>query len=87
MKALVKKERARGLWLEDVPGPNDLVAEGNFLDREYAFTRHGQPVAQVSKRWFRLTDTYGIETAPGEDDVLILCAAVVIDLCCHPDKE
>ena len=71
----------------DVPGPNDLIAEGNFLDREYSFTRHGQPVAQVSKRWFRLTDTYGIDVAPGEDDVLILCSAVVIDLCCHGDKD
>ena len=33
----------------DVPGPDDLSAEGNFLDHEYTFTRHGQVVAQVSK--------------------------------------
>jgi len=71
----------------DVPGPDDLVAEGNFLDREYSFTKHGNLVAAVSKKWFRLTDTYGIEVAPGEDDVLILCAAVVIDLCCHDDGK
>ena len=67
----------------DVPGPNDLVAEGNFLDHEYTFTKHGSLVAAVSKKWFRFTDTYGIDVVPGEDDVLILCAAVVIDLCCH----
>ena len=71
----------------DVPGPDDLVAEGNFLDREYSFTRHGSPVASVSKQWFRITDTYGIEVARGEDDVLILCSAVVIYLCCHGDKN
>ena len=71
----------------DVPGPDDLVAEGNFLDREYSFTKHGNLVAAVSKKWFRLTDTYGIDVAPGEDDVLILCAAVVIDLCCHDDGK
>ena len=71
----------------DVPGPDDLVAEGNFLDREYTFTRHGRSVASVSKKWFRITDTYGIDVTPGEDDVLILCSAVVIDLCCHGDKD
>ena len=71
----------------DVPGPDDLIADGDFLDREYTFTRHGRSVAQVSKRWFRFTDTYGVDIAPGEDDVLILSSAVVIDLCCHPDDE
>jgi uncharacterized protein YxjI len=70
----------------DVPGPDDLVAEGSFLDREYVFTRHREEVAIVSKKWFRMTDTYGVDVAPSEDDVLILCAAVVIDLCCHGDR-
>src|SRR2546430_7313256 len=35
--------------------------------------------AQISKRWFRIRDTYGIEIAPGEDDALILSTAVCID--------
>ena len=71
----------------DVPGPDDLVAEGDFWDHEYAFTRHGRSVATVSKRWFSWTDTYGIDVAPGEDEVLILASAVVIDLCCHQDRK
>lgn len=71
----------------DVPGPDDLLAEGNFWDYEYKFTRHGQPVAHVSKRFFALTDTYGIDVADGEDDVLILASAVVIDQCCHEKKK
>lgn len=41
----------------------------------------------VSKKWFRLTDAYGVDMNPGPDDVLILCAAVVIDLCCHENKD
>ncbi len=67
----------------DIPGPNDLEAEGDFLDHEYCFTRHGRQVAQVSKQWFSWTDTYGVDTAPNEDDVLILASAVVIDMACH----
>jgi uncharacterized protein YxjI len=71
----------------DVPGPDDLLAEGDFWEHEYAFTRRGRVAATVSKRWFSWTDTYGIEIADGEDDVLVLASAVVIDLCCHDKKR
>src|SRR5690349_6581864 len=56
-------------FIVDVPGPNDLEAKGNFLDMEYEFTRGGRVVAECSKRWFGWSDTYGIDVAPGEDDV------------------
>ncbi len=71
----------------DVPGPDDLEAAGNFLDHEYTFERKGREVARVSKKWFRFSDTYGIDIDAGEDDVLILASAVVIDLVSHPDKQ
>ena len=71
----------------DVPGPDDLEAEGNFLDREYAFRRGGREVARVSKRWFAWSDTYGVEVDHGEDEVLILASAVVIDMACHPNDD
>jgi uncharacterized protein YxjI len=71
----------------DVPGPNDLEAKGNFLDHEYEFSLRGNRVAQVSKRWIALTDSYVIDVASGADDVLILACAVVIDLACHEDRD
>lgn len=77
----------RHRFIVDVPGPDDLEATGNFLDHEYTFERSGRTVARVSKRWFSLTDTYGIETADGEDDVLILASAVVIDMIAHDDDN
>jgi len=88
--AVVKKSLFTFLRCEftvDVPGPDDLVAEGNLWDREYTFSRQGQAVARVSQGFFSLADTYGIEIEPGEDDVLILCSVVVIDLCCHEDRD
>ena len=71
----------------DVPGPDDLEAEGDFLDHEYHFSRGGRTVASVSKRWFSFTDTYGVDIENGEDDVLILASAVVVDMACHPDDD
>jgi uncharacterized protein YxjI len=88
--AVVKKHlftlfRAR--FTVDVPGPDDLEARGNFLEHEYTFERQGREVARVSKRWFSLADTYAVDIDDGEDDVLILASAVVIDLVSHPDEQ
>jgi len=71
----------------DIPGPDDLVVNGNFLDFEYEFTRHGKVVAAVSKQWFSWTDSYGVDIAGGEDDVLILATTVIIDMVCHADDD
>ena len=90
LTAVVKKKLftlLRCRFIVDVPGPDDLEATGSFLEHEYRLERHGQPVAEVSKRWFRLTDTYGIDVQAGEDPVLILATAVVIDMVCHDDKK
>lgn len=71
----------------DVPGPDDLEAQGDFLDHEYSFNRGGRTVAQVSKHWFSFSDTYGVDVAPGEDDVLMLACAVVIDMVGHNQDD
>jgi uncharacterized protein YxjI len=71
----------------DVPGPDDLQADGDFLDHEYSFTRGGRTVAGVSKQWFSWADTYGVDIADGEGDILILASTVVIDMVCHGDRK
>lgn len=70
----------------DVPGPDDLRAEGDLFDHEYEFKRGDQVVAVVTKRWFALTDSYGVEIAPGEDVILILASTVVIDAACAKEQ-
>jgi uncharacterized protein YxjI len=57
------------------------------MDHEYTFRRGGRVVATVSMRWFSFSDTYGIDVADGEDAVLILASAVVIDQICHSGDE
>ena len=71
----------------DVPGPDDYTATGSFIDHDYTFERGGRTVATVSKKWFRLTDTYGVEIDDDEDHVLLLASTVVIDMCCHRGDE
>ena len=76
-KALVSPLRDR--FSIDVDGGEDMDAKGNIVDHEYTVERGGDKVAEVSKKWFRVRDTYGIEIAPGENDALVLAATVCID--------
>jgi uncharacterized protein YxjI len=46
---------------------------------KYQITRGGIPVANISKRWFRVRDSYGVAVAPGQDDALVLAVTVCID--------
>ena len=90
LAAVVKKELFTFLhctFTVDVPGPDDLTAEGDFTDHEYVFRRGEREVASVSKRWFTWTDTYGVEVEDKEDDVLILASTVVIDMACHDNRR
>jgi uncharacterized protein YxjI len=83
-KAMITPFRER--WVVKVEDGQDLRVEGNVVDHEYRFERDGAKVAEVSKRWFRVRDTYGVEVAPDENDVLILAAAAVLDTMAHPDR-
>jgi uncharacterized protein YxjI len=62
-----------------VEGREDLEAKGNIVDHEHRIERDGDQVAEVSKRWFRIRDTYGIEIGAGENDALLLAVVVCID--------
>ena len=77
-KAMITPLRER--WSVDIPGGRDLEVQGNLMDHEY---RIGN-VAEVSKKWFRIADSYGVEVAPGQNDALILAVTVVVDMMAHP---
>jgi len=67
----------------DVDGGPDMSARGNIVDHEYEIERDGHTVATVSKKWFRVRDTYGVEIEPDQDDALILAVTVCVDAMTH----
>jgi uncharacterized protein YxjI len=71
----------------DLADGSQLEAVGNILDKEFDILAGGQPIAHVSRSWFRLRDTYGVEVAPGENDALILAIAVCLDRIHHDEEE
>ncbi len=76
-KAMITPLRERYTIEADDVG--EIRAQGNLVDHEYTFESSGTKVAEVSKRWVRVRDTYGVEVEPGTDVVLILAATAAID--------
>ncbi len=80
-KALITPLRER--WVAKVANGPDLNVQGNIVDHEYSIGEGRDKVAEVSKKWFRLRDSYGVAIEPGQNDVLILAIAVCIDEMAH----
>ncbi|MBV9205959.1 MAG: LURP-one-related family protein [Actinobacteria bacterium] len=83
-KAMISPLRER--WVVKLEDGPDLHVQGDIVNHEYRIERDGTKVAEVSMRWFRARDTYGVEVAPGENDVLILATTAVIDTMAHPAR-
>ena len=83
-KALITPLRER--WAVKVADGPDLEVKGNILDHEYTIEDGRTKAAEVSKKWFRVADTYGVEVAPGQDPVVILAVTAVLDTMAHPER-
>lgn len=76
-------ERSGNVRRFDVDGGDDLKIHGNVVDHEYEIERQGTTVATVSKKWFRVRDTYGIEVRQVADAPLVLAVSVALDAMAH----
>jgi uncharacterized protein YxjI len=80
-KALISPLRDR--FVVKIKNGPDLEVKGNILDHEYTIGEGRDKVAEISKKWFRIRDSYGVEIEPGQDDIVILAVAVCIDQMAH----
>jgi len=83
-KALISPLRER--WKVDLADDREWKVQGNIVDHEYEIEEDGSKVAEISKRWFRVRDTYGVEIAPAQDAALVLAVAIAVDAMTHPAR-
>jgi uncharacterized protein YxjI len=83
-KALITPIRDR--WTVKIGDGPDLDVQGNILDHEYRIGEGRDKVAEASKKWFRVRDTYGVAIDPGQNGVLILAITVAIDMMAQPGR-
>ncbi len=76
-KAIISPVRDR--YTVKIKNGPDLEVKGNIVNHQYTIGEGRDKVAEVSKKWFRVRDTYGVEVAPGQDDLLILAVTVCLD--------
>ncbi len=80
-KAMITPLRER--FSLDIAGGGDIEIQGNLLDHEYTFEQGGKKIAETSKKWFRIADSYGVEIAQGQNEIVILAATVAVDMIAH----
>ena len=80
-KALITPIRER--WVVKIKDGPDLEVQGNILNHEYTIGEGRDKVAEVSRKWFRIRDTYGVEIEAGQDVAVILMIVVAIDEMAH----
>jgi uncharacterized protein YxjI len=70
----------------DVRDGEEMKIDGDLFSHEFTVDRNGQTVATISKRWISMTDSYVVEVASGEDDVLILASVLALDLALDAER-
>ena len=70
----------------DLTDGGRLEAIGNLIDKDFEIRYDGAVVARVSRKWFRIRDTYGVDVAPGENDALFIAIAICLDRI-HAEEE
>ncbi len=75
----------RDKWEVEIPDGPEMEVRGDILDHEYRIDVEGQQIAEISKKWFHIRDTYGVEIEPGQDSALILAIAAALDQMAHEE--
>jgi uncharacterized protein YxjI len=64
-----------------------LEAVGNFADKDWEIKDGHRVIGRISRRWFRIRDTYGVEVEQGVDDPLMIAIAICIDRIYEDEKR
>jgi uncharacterized protein YxjI len=83
-KALITPLRER--WKVDLPDGEEWKVQGSIADHEYEIEADGRKVAEVSKKWFRARDSYGVEVLADQDAALVVAVTVAVDSMAHPGR-
>lgn len=80
--ARIKRKRLsllRNHYRVELVDGTELDVSGKILDREFAIDYDNELLAQISRRWLRVRDTYGVDVVRDDaDPALIIAIAVCV---------
>ncbi len=88
LAATIKKDFInilRDMWKVEILDGPEMEVRGDILDHEYRIDVEGEQIAEISKKWFHIRDTYGVEIEPGQDNALILAITAALDQMAHEE--
>ncbi|OON72921.1 LURP-one-related/scramblase family protein [Streptomyces tsukubensis] len=66
----------------------ELDVSGKILDREFGVDYDGELLAQISRRWLSVRDTYGVDVVRDDaDPALIIAVAVCVITMAEKERE
>ena len=63
------------------------TAEWDFSDMSWELVAGDRVVGRISRQWFAVRDTFGVEVEPGEDAALVIAVAICIDRLREEDEQ
>lgn len=86
--ATVKRKLALfGSRFEIFSDYGNFEIDGSPFNHDFQLWKNGRVIAQISKRFFSFTDTYGVEIVDDENFAFVLALVIVIDQCIHDDNN
>jgi uncharacterized protein YxjI len=70
----------------EIEDGHDMKVHGNLVDHEYKIEGEHGKVAEISKKWFRIRDTYGVDIEADQDHALILAITVAVEDLTHDEQ-
>jgi uncharacterized protein YxjI len=78
----------RNHYLVTLADGSELDVSGKILDREFAIEYDGELLADVSRRWLRVRETYGVDVVREDaDHALLLAVAVCVIHMAEKERE
>lgn len=71
----------------DTDSHGEMTAKGDIIGHEFEIEGDDGKVAEISKKWFKMRDTYGIAVAKKQDDALILAICVCVERMASGDED
>ena len=78
----------RDVYRAELASGDEMEIHGDFLDKEYDIEYDGRRIARISRKWFRLRDTYAIDVERDDaDPSMLIAVAVCVDRLVEHEHE
>ncbi len=70
----------RDTYRVELADGGELKIHGDLIGKDYTIENHdGDELARISRKWFRVRETYGVKIAEGADAGLLLAITACVD--------